>query len=203
MNKYNLPNWKKFSLALKAGNKAKDFGFYSKDGDITRVNARYRVAKSFHKIELEGFSIETTSGYEGLLKVFLTFSTLEGYINLITNNENPSIPLVAFDFINREKANLVSKKVLKLDNKKKFYTFIKRYVTRDNIKNEIDKFYNNEEHNLVFLLSGIRHIFGHGYLSASSNGISPKKVNKICMLLSDFILNEIANDFALRIEDAS
>jgi len=201
--KNNLPNWKKFSNQLKVGKKAIDFGFLAKDGDVTRVNARYRVAKSFKKINLETFSDEVILGYSGLVKAFLSYSTLEGYIKLLSNKEKISIPLEAESFIDSSQAKVISEKILKLDNKKKFYAFIQSYVDRQNIKKNIDKFYNGEEHNIVSLLAGVRHIFGHGILSSSSNKIKPKKVNEICNLLSDFILEEIANDFAKRVDNVS
>lgn len=200
--KNNVPNWKYFSQLLKKGKKATDFGFNSKDGDVTRFNARYRLAKSFKKIELETYSDNIILGYEGLTRAFLTYSALETYIRLFANEKKISIAKLGINFIDKHQADTVLKKIFKIDNKKQFYAFIKLYANND-IKKSIDDFYNQEDHNIILLLASIRHIFGHGILTPSVNGISPKKVNKICTLLSIFILEQIANDFQKRVPDDS
>jgi len=202
--KNNLPNWGLVTTFFKQGISVEELGFSSNcsHGAITRVNARYRVAKSFKSIELDNFTKETQLGYSALVKTLLTYSALETYIKLFNSASNVSIPLesINLEIINIEDANLISNKILNLDKNKKFYNFISYFSDKDNIKNNIEKFYNEEEHNIIFLLAGMRHIFGHGYLSASSNKITPIKVNQIGNLISDFVLESMANHFSKTIE---
>jgi len=196
----NLPYWEKAQTIITNGKTKETLSFIDIkkiDGTLTRVNARYRLAKSFNTISLEDYSENSIEGYSSLMRVFLVYSTFESYLKLITNESKKCKAGKAL--LNTKEAKQVSKKILKLDKNKKFYKFISSF-SQGYVVNEIEKFYTKEDHNLVCLLSSIRHIFVHGSLTPHANGMNPKTVQKICNLLSDFFLDQIAKDFFKRIK---
>jgi len=191
----NLPCWKKFNEYLKQEQNIEVFGFECKEGDISRINARYRLSKSFKKVELDGFSNTTVSAYSAIMKVFLVYSVFENYLKCIYGNNN-NIPYEKGILILKDYRH-ISNDILRLDKKRTFYELMKKFVN-DSHKRQIDKFYNEEEHNIVYLISSIRHAFVHGKLSANFNH-NPLKVIKICNLISEYFLEQIASNFAKRI----
>jgi hypothetical protein len=58
------------------------FGPKLNTGDITRFNSRFRLAKSFEGIKLDGYKEDTVGGYDAFFQVFLTHSALERFINI-------------------------------------------------------------------------------------------------------------------------
>ena len=196
----NLPHWEKAQVIITKGETKEALGFVDVkkiDGTLTRANARYRLAKSFNGISLEDYSENSIEGYSALMRVFLVYSAYESYLKLITNESKKCKAGKAF--LNTKKSRQISEKILELDKNKKFYKFVSSF-SQKYVSEEIEKFYNKEDHNIVCLLSSIRHIFVHGSLTPHSNKINPKTVQKICNLLSDFFLSQIAKDFSRRIK---
>ena len=84
----NLPGWDEFcKLAKTEKSNAlmnRLFGnSKAKIGDVTRLNARYRLAKDIKTIEYETFEQRTAEGYTALMKAFLACNTFEVYSKLI------------------------------------------------------------------------------------------------------------------------
>lgn len=199
MSKNNLPNWKKYSTGLKNGKNAKDFGFKCKDGDLSRVNARYRLAKSFQAVMAETYTQSTLNGYSALMKAMLTYSAFESYVNAVYGEKKPFDYKMALQILNQKDLSEIGDRILILDKNRKFYAFLIEHSS-STIKQELKNFYDGNDHNSVYLLASIRHIFAHGSLTPNVKGIKPKKVVSICTLLSDFFLKEIGNHFATLIE---
>jgi len=195
--KNNLPCWKKFSEYLKYGKSASDFDFKCKDGDISRINARYRLAKSFKGLQLDNYSSKTIEAYSSIVKLFLVYSVFENYMNCILDDTEKRIYIKKGNLI-LHNSDEISEKILKIDKNKTFYETIKKFLDHTSQKREIDKFYNDEEHNIIYLISSIRHTFAHGKLTPNFNKNSIKVI-KICNILSEYLLQQIANDFAKRI----
>ncbi len=197
----NLPKWKKYQNMLHQGKSALDLGFSKQEhieGNLTRANARYRVAKSFQKVVLDNFADSTVDGYSALMRAFLVYSALESYMRIL-NPKSKRVCKEALDIIDKDEAKQLSETILKLDNEKTFYRFILSFSDKPFMKKDLQSFYDKKEHNPVCLLASIRHIFVHGHLTPNVNGMRPKKVKKICDLLSDFFLEQIENDFKTRV----
>jgi hypothetical protein len=188
MNK-NLPCWKRFSKELKKGKSAKDFGFECKDGEISRINARYRLVKSFKGLELDGYSQTTLQKYNSLFKIFLAYSLFEVYLKKALGvRENFYIR--AYELLGKRGEEL-SKKISKY---KKFYEFLYEYLDK-NHKREVEKFLEGREYNVIYLISSIRHIFSHGILPASKLE-APKRITKAIV---ETIMGFVEEDFAKKI----
>lgn len=192
MNKNNLPCWKTFSNFLKKGKNVKDFGFLCKNGELSRINARYKMIKNFESILFNNYSINTIEKYNSLFKIFLAYSLFENYLKNGLGIKNDYYKM-AGDIISKKYPTL-SEQLLKLDKNKKFYSFLLTYLNSKH-RNNIENFYNKKEHNVIYLISAIRHVFAHGILVAN-NIIAPKKLTN---LIVNNLLDYIKDDFALRI----
>ncbi len=194
----NLPHWDKYQKILKNGESAMALGFLAQkhiDGRLTRVNARYRLAKSFDGVLLDKYSDDSVQGYSALMKVFLIYSAFEGYMELISKDTKKC--KIGSEIIDANEAKRISADILELDKKKTFYKFVSSFSNKY-IEEDLENFYQGKGHNLVCLLSSTRHIFVHGHLTPHANRTSPKKVIKICTLLSDFFLKQMEKDFSER-----
>lgn len=190
-----LTSYKEFHDLLRLGKTPSDLGFSNSisAGDIIRFASRYKAAKSFQGIILEGFTSETTHGYSGLFKLFLCWSTFEQFLEICGLKQKQTTDL--FDAYN---AAALCEEIKAFDKGTAFYSFILSKVDKYH-KSEIEKLFANQPLNSSYLASGIRHIFAHGYLSPHANGSQPKNVVKICNLISDFLLNIIDLEFSKQI----
>lgn len=175
------------------------FGFSGKAGagDVNRFGARYRLAKSFRGITVEGYnSEETIKGYNGLLRVFLVWSAIEPFTSI-------------FGIVTRtELAKFVAKydsvgcveKIRSLDKENRFYKFISERVDKAH-RTQLENYLSEEACSITYLASSIRHIFAHGPLTPNAEETSPKAVRRICDLLSDFHMDVMDREFEQKMDD--
>lgn len=74
-----------------------------------------------------------------------------------------------------------------------------------NLRQQLEDFKNGkngQEINVTCIVKNIRHIFAHGKIAAPSSGLSFNKINTICTLTSDFLLETMDNDFEKRVNEA-
>ncbi|BAZ13696.1 hypothetical protein NIES4071_55360 [Calothrix sp. NIES-4071] len=187
-----LTSYKEFHELLRLGKTPSGLGFTKNTsaGDIIRFASRYKAAKSFQGIILEGFTSETTDGYAGLFKLMLCWSTFEQFLEIRGLEQRHTKEL--FDAYN---AAMLCDEIRACDKGNVFYSFILSKVNNSH-KLEIEKLFANQPLNSSYLASGIRHIFAHGYLSPHANGSQPKNVVKICNMISVFLLNIIDLEFS-------
>ena len=200
---HNLPKWELYQKILENNISPEVLGFPKQkhlDGNIARLNARYRLAKSFKGVNLENYSSITIDGYSAIMKAFLVFSTLESYLYILNVDKNDfRVCREALSITEKDRLDDLSKNILLLDEDKTFYGFILEFSDKDWMRSELQKFYNEIDCNPVCLLASVRHIFAHGMLTPHAYGSRPNKVIEICNLLSDFFLRAIEDDFALRL----
>jgi hypothetical protein len=173
------------------------FGAKVRTGDINYFASRVRLAKNFRGIHLEGYSQETTFGYNAFFLVFLTHSALERFadINSFDKDLGKLGPLIA-----RYNPEKVIQEFVEKDSKGLLYDFLYKRVN-NNLKVKLNECRNYNSTNVAYLSASIRHIFAHGYLCAHSNGINPKNVYSICTSISDFLLNFMDAEFTKKIEE--
>lgn len=193
--------WSKFCKTIKTNN---GFSYYASNikaqtliGDINRFAARYAVAEDFNGIDIMGSTIDTRLGYEALMRALLTWSVVETHFNIFSVGLTDVY--TCFFFTPNEKHDIRSKLNAIGNDTITFYKFISLNSNSRHKANAND-FIANNDFNPIMLLSAIRHVFGHGDLSANVNNVNPKSINKIVNILKKEIMTKIDISFSLLVQ---
>jgi hypothetical protein len=167
-------------------------------GHINRLNARVRLAQDFQTMTLDGYNDKTTLGYSGYLQVFLTHSALERFMEVYSIQRVSDLE----DRLTPYDPETVVKEFFDLDKKGELYNALCKHIdsrgkkTKDGLTDCRD----GNCTNVAYISAAIRHIFAHGQLTASAEGVSPQNVNKACLLVSDFLLRFMDAEFTKTID---
>tara|TARA_R110002096_G_scaffold435885_1_gene664029 strand:+ start:1970 stop:2614 length:645 start_codon:yes stop_codon:yes gene_type:complete len=167
------------------------FGISKNLADVNRWAARYRAAASYERISMAQYqSQETVAGYGALIRSILVWSAFERFLPLLGLEQKTS-----GDLLDKYNSVEVAKNVRKADSNNTFYEFIKSRVDNNALKRELESYFDDNPCNVSYLLSAIRHIFGHGYLTPGSNETDAQITAVICNLLCDFHLDVMNSEF--------
>ena len=194
-----LQGFTKFHQIVKREKNLASLGFESKVriGDINRFASRVRLIKNFKGISLDGYTQDTTSGYNAFFIVFLTHSALERFMDIHSLKLDALSPLMAP--YNPEK---VIQEFVDKDRKGLLYDFLYQTLGDKKLKLKLSECRDLKSTNVAYISASIRHIFSHGHLCAHSNGINPKDVYSICTSTSNFLLNFMDAEFTKKIEES-
>jgi len=184
-NYYRPPGWDEFD---KRATIAGTTPYFSRAADVNRFGARYRLARAFKGLDLDGYSIETKIGYEALTKVTLHWSAFEQLKKSI-NMEDTRELVKNYNF------SILANNIRKLDADGSFFKFLKKHLSNNSQAQSLSDFIEGKNDNLLLLSKFIRHIFLHGPLSANVSGNSPLVVREICDLLSDLLVTIMNKEF--------
>jgi hypothetical protein len=158
-------------------------GLKGEIGDVTRLVSRFRLARAFRGLDLEGYTEETVLGYNAFLQVFFTHSTLERYLDLLglaIHDLGPALqPFAPGDVVRR---------FFEIDDKGKLFDFLHRRVN-DSLKKRLVECRNGTCSNVGFISASVRHIFAHGHLTAHASDLIPARTFAACKLVSDYLLD--------------
>ncbi len=201
----NLNSWKAYQDFNKVDYFPKRIGFPDgvKGPDVNRFNARVRLAKSFRGIDVDGYASDAVRGYNALFQVFLTHSTLEGFIKISGLSEPTKKAVKGLDSLSDLMVPYGSEKIVKSffdrDKKGALYRFLHERVNND-LKERLRRCKSGESANVAYLSASIRHIFAHGDLSASSNGLRSPTLYPLCTSISTFLLGVMDGEFDKKID---
>jgi hypothetical protein len=194
-----LPGFSKARLIVKgAGDSIRPLGFKGSKFDFYRFANRFRLATSFQGMNLEGFTEETTSGYNSLTRVFFTWSAFEGYTELADDQAPPYRTLFAHhpsSYI-RNLAKLCREE----DPQNLLGSFLEEHAQSAPQVIFLKKFREGTDLAVLTHAACIRHIFAHGRLTAHPNGLPAENMTAICDALSGFIVEFIRSDFERRLK---
>jgi hypothetical protein len=166
--------------------------------EFYRFANRYRMAKRFRGIELDGFEDSTQDGYSALIRVFLVWSVFERYTNL-AGDPPPYGQLLSlvpkFDF------NKLADHIERHDTEHKLYDFLYD-LSLEGSRHYLERYRDGDRRGVIFYAAAIRHIYAHGHLTAHPNGCNPDDVLTICDALADFLLELMQKDFTRRVKIA-
>jgi hypothetical protein len=173
------------------------FGFVADLAEINRWAARYRAAASYVGVELVGYqSSETVNGYSALVRSVLVWSAFERYLPLVGLDQKACGALLSgYD------PETIVHSISAIDENGKLYSYIRSRVTSQTLGGELDKYFKGDRCNVSYLLSAIRHIFGHGHLTPGSNETSSVVTKQICDILCDFHLRVMDEEFSKHVSD--
>jgi len=192
--KHYPTQWYAYSALIDKGIGAKTIGFALAGDDVSRFAARYRVAKAFQGITLDGYSGDTITGYNSLLRVFLTWSAFERFLRVIGHTQTSIEPLLT-----PYRPNDCLAALRKDDIGKTFYDFVAPRVNQDH-QSRLQEFSNGTLANPTFLASAVRHLFAHGHLTAHAGGSSPEHVDQVCEILVYFHMSVMDGEFTRIVE---
>ena len=192
-----LKGWAIFTRSIRQGNSIRNFGFRAEVGDVNRFASRFRIAKAFRCINLEGYNENTTLGYSAIMRVFLSWSAFEQFMEIFQiKQKNLNSLLKPYDPDN------AIRQIKNADRNNSFYNFIYTRVNNTH-KRYLDKYFENDLKNITYLASSIRHIFAHGTLTPHSQNTRPEKVIKVCNIISMFLLQVMEEEFYKRVKTAT
>lgn len=153
---------------------------------INRFIARYRLAKSFRGLELEGYNQRTVNGYNGIFHVHLAFSAFECLLNGIKSS--------GFDMqwdknehnhqFNDEKlANLVRCNQPLLD-------LLVANLDAKQLIGKVILFRDSTSTNVAPIVKGIRNMVAHGELSSTGAVAGSQKHTKTLHSLALLVLHD-------------
>ncbi len=158
---------------------------------VNRFFARYRFARAFKGLDLEGYSDETTNGYNSLTKVTLHWTAFEQLCRAIKITNMRVIG-------QRHSYDECLKSIREADPQNIFFKSVKFHITTPDQINQLDAFINNGACSSLTLAKSIRHIFLHGPLTPNINGCSPNAVSDICDALCKSLVEIMDIEFASR-----
>lgn len=173
-------------------------GFSCRNRDITRANARYRLAREFKHIQFDAYGLKTTAGYEILFKAFLAWSAFERYFDLLFFCP-PNYLDKATKVFDQIELDDLKTHILKTYKDEGFFEFIKSKA-KHRTEKELIKYTSGQDFNPLALIAGIRHTFAHGHLTPNVEKSSKLSVIRIVTHLTDFVLNGLAKDFERRVD---
>jgi hypothetical protein len=189
--KFDPPLWAEYEERHKV---AALTPYFNKAADVNRFQARYRLARAFRGLLLEGYSDTTKAGYDALTKVSLYWSAFEQMMYAL-HIPDPRYFLGTYKFV------LNLKKIEDVDSERKFFGFVRDKIDRKDLKSKLKTYIDSGSGNVFLLAKCVRHIYLHGHLTANVRGLSPQDIASICDFLCEALLKVMDAEFEARVLD--
>lgn len=189
------PKWAECDSLLGKFISPRAFGFACAAGSLNRFRARYRLAKSFQRISLDGYTASTVEGYSALFRTFLVWSAFEQFLHAIGLDQHQCESLIA-----PYKPSDVVAKILAVPAHDGFLKFIRNRVNTKH-QPQFDALLAGAPCNLTYVASGVRHIFAHGTLSAHAGSLTAEPATTISTILCEFLFRVMDSEFKARINN--
>lgn len=189
------PKWADCDALLAGFVSPRAFGFACAAGSLNRFRSRYRLAKSFQKIGLDGYTTSTTEGYSALFRTFLAWSAFEQFLHTIGLEQRHCDSILT----GHAPAD-VAKKLLAVPDHEGFLKFIRGRVNATH-QAQLDSLLAGAPCNITYVASGIRHVFAHGILSAHAGSLTAEPAKAVSDIVCDFLFRVMDAEFAARISD--
>jgi hypothetical protein len=159
------PRWAEFDSRARIA-----FEVFKSAALVNRFAARYRLAKAFRSIALDGYSDATAQGYNALTRLMFTWSAFEGLLIALGMDPKHRIG----DIAKRYNYDALLGELRAADPEYRFFKFVLARLENKNQSAEFDNFVNGKPCCGVTLARGVRHIFVHGPLTPSANQAEPQ-----------------------------
>lgn len=163
---------------------------------VNRFQARYRFARAFRGLNLEGYSLTTAAGYDALTKVSLHWSAFESACAAL-RIPAVNIPKVAANYDNTQ----CLADLRRVDPEGRFFTFVREHLDGDRHRAQIADFLDGEDCSPIALVKAVRHIFLHGPLTPNASQVHPHSVKAMCDRLSRALMVITDKEFSGRVKD--
>lgn len=188
---FSPPGWGEYGDRV---NVAAQTSLFERAAVVNRFYARYRLARAFRGMTLEGYSAATTEGYNALTKVSLHWSAFEQLKRALRLQDSRELAR------KYEYSNYLGQ-IRLADPDGKFFNFVVEQLDADALKKPVGDFLKGESCNTLVLAKSVRHIFLHGPLTPNVKGLAPATVTSICDALSQSLTEIMDHEFSLRVQD--
>jgi hypothetical protein len=163
-------------------------GIFNIASVVNRFHARYKFARSFKGIQLEGYSVSTVNGYSALMRASLHWTAFELFKQAIhIKDTRDLIALYPFDSHLTAIRGCVSNK--------SFFNVIRGNLKDAKQRAQIEAFSKGEDISPLVLGKALRHIFLHGSLTPNAAGAAPNEVEIICEELCRYMVEVMDGEF--------
>jgi hypothetical protein len=190
-----LPRWSEWSVRAEQDYECQPaaLGFGCGHAALYRINARYRLARSFSGVELQNYGRETAHGYSGLFRLFLAWSAFEPYYKALGLTAKTRDA-----WFSKYAPSEADVRIRALDPKNCFFHLILNKV-RGDVEENLAAYVKNQPYGLTYLPAAVRHVFAHGILTPNANKAQPLDVAQLTAYMADMLLNAVAADFEARV----
>ncbi len=169
-------------------------GIFNIASVVNRFHARYKFARSFKGIQLEGYSASTVSGYSALMSASLHWTAFELFKQALhIKDTRDLIELYPFD------SHLSA--IRACVSNKPFFNVIRGHLIDRKQQAQIEAFANGASISPLVLGKALRHIFLHGSLTPNAAGASPSEVQIICEELCKYMVEVMDGEFEKRAKE--
>jgi hypothetical protein len=163
---------------------------------VNRFKARYRLARAFRGLDLEGFSRATQEGYSALTKVSLHWSAFEAMLLAFGLGDDARSIARGYDFSRSVAA------VRRYDPGDLYFTFVREMLdARSPLKRQLRQYLAGGPVTTFALAKALRHIYFHGHLTPNAREVAPGSVVAICNVLTDSLVFVMDEEFSSRADD--
>jgi hypothetical protein len=173
-----LPHWRFYDQNCHDAHRT---GVFAAPALVNRFRARYRFARAFRGLDLDGYGESTRQGYEAIIRVSLHWSAFETMLKALCLRGD-QVP----DIVARYPHAACGDDVRRADPDGRFVRFLleqlEPYETR--LRGQLEAHLAGNEVPATALSKSIRHIFLHGLLTPNAKQVDPRNVQFICNRLA-------------------
>ena len=148
---------------------------------LNRFAARYRLAKNFRGLDVEGYANASTGeAYSSVMLAFLAYSALEQLHE--ATKENPK------QHLHDRWADLAISPSAKLRRAKKILLFLQTQMDSPRLKGHLQAFIDGKTDNSLYVASALRNAVAHGFMSVHPKGTSPGTAARFCDQISEMLI---------------
>jgi hypothetical protein len=182
-----LPHWPTFRTA------ARNMGLvlFRMTDDwplLYRFHARYRLAGSCSglRFDVPEYDDRVAQGYDGLTRCFLAWSAFEMYAKLIGAQS-----IAQASLLNQCGAEALLDRLRTDAENLKFLGVVAQTLNHEGHRREFQSFLDGRTCDSGRVLSSVRHVFAHGYLTPSAGGGDQLAAATACVAIADFLLSSV------------
>jgi hypothetical protein len=194
MTHIELPNWQFYDRNCHA---ARRIGLFAEVAVVNRFRARYRLARAFRGLDLDGYSMATRQGYEALTRVSLHWSAFETMLKALCV-QGDRVPALVAKYPHAG----CSDDVRRADPDGRFVRYVLENLDGETrLRGQLSHHLAGQDVPPTALAKAIRHIFLHGLLTPNARQVDPRNVQSICNKLSRGLVIIMDGEFAAAVSD--
>lgn len=170
-------------------------GLFARAAVVNRFQARYRLARAFRGMNLDGYSEATVRGYNALTEVSLHWTAFEAMLEALrTTGDAVAGRYSHEDCISTLRA---------ADEGNRFFRFVHAHLDANakRLRRQLESYLDGKACPSLPLAKSIRHIFFHGMLTPNAQAARPENVEVICKRLSRSLVIMMNSEFRSHVDD--